>query len=275
LPQEKTIFWLYLQKLNDEGEHDFVLQEDFDHITITEGFWEGFLHNPQHLAQIEANKPSYFWDQLIERFSKYIIDDTQYYTSHHGAKHSEQILRFMAREHRTRRRLLAKSLLEFVQKTPADFKAVRVVQPSKPGDPFYVFVLLPSQHAKTREEYREVRYKLLESYCLVTKRVNPDALDIIGISTDSEDPGSTGEDALYLDARGWTAELEAEAKSLQEDLGLLTNVTMFSGNEEEYPDIDSLEEMKPSMQTLMKGRDRNKPCPCGSGKKYKYCCGKR
>ncbi len=23
-----------------------------------------------------------------------------------------------------------------------------------------------------------------------------------------------------------------------------------------------------------KGRDRNKPCPCGSGKKFKHCCGK-
>ena len=23
----------------------------------------------------------------------------------------------------------------------------------------------------------------------------------------------------------------------------------------------------------MKGRDRNKPCPCGFGSKYKTCCG--
>jgi hypothetical protein len=25
---------------------------------------------------------------------------------------------------------------------------------------------------------------------------------------------------------------------------------------------------------VMKGRDRNSPCSCGSGKKYKHCCGK-
>ena len=24
----------------------------------------------------------------------------------------------------------------------------------------------------------------------------------------------------------------------------------------------------------MKGRDRNKPCPCGSGRKFKNCCGR-
>lgn len=24
---------------------------------------------------------------------------------------------------------------------------------------------------------------------------------------------------------------------------------------------------------IMKGRDRNQPCPCGSGFKYKKCCG--
>ncbi|MGM0381724.1 MAG: SEC-C metal-binding domain-containing protein, partial [bacterium] len=28
-------------------------------------------------------------------------------------------------------------------------------------------------------------------------------------------------------------------------------------------------------KTVVKGEDvgRNDPCPCGSGKKYKYCCG--
>lgn len=33
-----------------------------------------------------------------------------------------------------------------------------------------------------------------------------------------------------------------------------------------------LEELK--RQTAIKPISRNAPCPCGSGKKYKHCCGK-
>ena len=272
---EDDLLAFYLRELNDDGEHDCVAGEEFDSILIEEGFWEKFSHHPQRLAQIEADKPSYFWDELIEGFSKNILADTQYYTSRPGVRHSEQIFRFMAKEPRIRRRLLAKSLLEFALKTPANYKAARVMKPSRPGDPFYVFVLLPSLYAKTPEEYREVRYKLLEAYCFVTKLSFPEALDIVGIATESGNPGGSGEDALYFDAREWTPELEAEAKSLQADLGLLTNVTMFSGKEKEYPDTQPLEKRDPSVWPLMKGRHRNAPCPCGSGKKYKHCCGKR
>jgi hypothetical protein len=260
---EDDLLAFYLREINDAGEHDFVAREEFESILIEEGFWEKFSYHPQRLAQIEADKPSYFWDELIERFSKNILADTQYYTSRPGVRHSEQIFRFMAKEPRIRRRLLA------------NYKVARVMKPSRPGDPFYVFVLLPSLYAKTPEEYREVRYKLLEAYCFVTKLSFPEALDIVGIATESGNPGGSGEDAIYFDAREWTPELEAEAKSLQVDLGLLTNLTMHSGKEKEYPDTQPLDKHGPSVSPLMKGRDRNTPCPCGSGKKYKHCCGKR
>lgn len=272
---EDDLLAFYLRKLNDEGEHDFVVQEKFDSIGIDEGLWVEFSRHPQRLAQIEADKVSYFWDELIERFNENLLADTQYYTTQPGVKHSEQILRFMAKESRIRRRLLAKSLLEFAYKTPANHKAARVMQPSRPGDPSYVFVLVPSLYAKTSEEYREVRYKLLEAYCLATKLMYPEALDIVGIAAEPGNPGISGEDALYLDAREWTPELEAEAKSLQTDLGLLTNVTMHSGKEKEYPDTQPLKKCDSSTGVQMKGRYRNVSCPCGSGKKYKHCCGKR
>ena len=35
---------------------------------------------------------------------------------------------------------------------------------------------------------------------------------------------------------------------------------------EEYPTIN--------FDVKMNGKNRNKPCPCGSGKKFKNCCGK-
>lgn len=269
---EDDLLGYYLQQLNADGEHDFFVDQDFDFIAIDEGHWENFKNHPQRLAQIEADKISYFWDELIEAFSRHILADTQYYTSHPGVEHSEQIIRFMARESRTRRRLLAESLIGIVRKTPKNYKAARVMQPSKPGDPFYVFVLVPSKYANTKEQYREVRYGLLETYCLVLKLVFPEALDIIGIATESANPGASGEDALYFDAREWTAEMEAEARSLQQDLGLLTNVSWHYGKVKEYPDIEGNANKE---MPLLKGKYRNRPCSCGSGRKYKHCCGKR
>ena len=271
---EDDLLAFYLKDLNDGGEHDFVVEQDFDSVAIDEGFWREFSRHPQHLAQIEADKVSYFWDELIERFSRNILADTQYYTSQPGVKHAEQVVRFMAKETRTRRRLLARSLLEFVQQIAANQKAARVIVPSRPGDPYYVFVLLPSLYAKTPEEYREVRRTLAEAYSLVVKLVCPEALDIVAIATESGDPGRSGEDALYLDAREWTPDLEAEAKSLQADLGLLTDLTMFSWKEKEYPDIQSSKKTDTPTRPSTRGSLRNSPCPCGSGKKYKQCCGK-
>ncbi|MCK4649118.1 SEC-C domain-containing protein, partial [bacterium] len=45
--------------------------------------------------------------------------------------------------------------------------------------------------------------------------------------------------------------------------------------EVEQPDIKGEPEAKPlPFKRSGKKIGRNEPCPCGSGKKYKYCCGK-
>jgi len=105
-----------------------------------------------------------------------------------------------------------------------------------------------------------------EAFCMMATNVEyPDAKDIVGIATE---PGvnhaSRTEDAIYVDVREWTAKMESEAKSLQEKLGILTRPKRIHGHAKEYPDV-------PVEGVKMK-KPRNKPCPCGSGKKYKHCC---
>lgn len=62
----------------------------------------------------------------------------------------------------------------------------------------------------------------------------------------------TSEGFINLDAKEWPDEQQAEALDLKA----------------EFESQGILGKQK------MKGRDRNKPCPCGSGKKFKNCCGK-
>ena len=232
---EDDLLAFYLGHLNEDGEHDFVMPADYDGMVIDEGLWEDFVQSPERQAQLVSNQISYSWDALIETFNKHILENTQYYTTHARIDTSEKIIRFFAREPRTRRRMLARSLIEFIENTPSSYKATRVILPSKQGDPFYVFLLLPHLQGVLYADYREVRRKLLEAYCLVTKLKFPEAMDIVGIATEAGASENRSEDAVYYDAREWGPEEQAEAQSLQKDLGLLNQTTRFQSTEKEYP----------------------------------------
>ena|SRR5215471_4182668 len=94
-------------------------------------------------------------------------------------------------------------------------------------------------------------------------------LDIVGIATENDlEADHRSEDAIFLDARDWTEEQLADAHRFQQETGFLTNITKHKGKEREYP-------VEPDRSAAtMKGRKRNKPCFCGSGKKLKKCCGR-
>ena len=264
---EEQLLAIYLTNLDQEGEHDFVFPikpgQVISKIFLPEGHWEDFQNSPQRIAQIDADKVSYAWDELIEKFSYYALRGEQQFVTDGGIKDSEKILRFMAREPRWIRRYLAKRILEMIFTTPVTNRNLCVLPPREAGNPYYVFLLLPMIHAKTIEEYRNVRRQFLEDCCLVTKLVFPDAKDIVGIATET-DPSylSRSEDSIYLDAREWTAEMNENAKLIQKELGILTKATEHHENAQEFPDVG---------HTLSKN-PRNKTCPCGSGKKYKHCC---
>jgi hypothetical protein len=269
---EEEILAEYLKRLNENGEHDFVFERDDVRVGIVEGFWKAFQTNPQRLAQVEANRISYSWDALIERFSHHALAGTQYYTNQADVSGTERSLRFLARENRTRRRMLAEILIGMIEKYPGPMRATRVVLPSNPGDPLYVFLLMPRFPGVADAKYRDVRYRMLEALCMVAKLKFPDAQDVVGIATETEPAITRSEDLMYFDARVWTDESAVVARQMQAELGLLTNATEFRGTAKEYPDVDVPHDLR---NALHPGPNpRNKPCPCGSGLKYKKCHGR-
>jgi SEC-C motif len=271
---EEELLAFHLKDLNSDGEHDFIVPADMDGLGIEEGIWEEYLSSPERRSQVQADSVSYLWDDLIEQFNTHILHGTQYYTSHPGVESSEQTMRFLAREQRTRRRMLAQNLLNMLETTSTTQRRTQVVLPSRPGDPYYVFLLLPHLPRISEEDYREGRRYFLEACCLITKLMYPEVLDIVGIATEANPDFTAGrsEDALYFDARNWTEEMQEEARSIQQYTGLLTNLTQHSSLVREYPYQPEKIQAQSALQ--MKGRDRNKPCFCGSGKKFKKCCGK-
>ena len=266
---EEELLAIYLTTMVDHWHHGFDFPAGA--VAIREGHWLRFISSRERALQVQHDEVSYSWDRLIDHFSKHALTATQYVTSPGGFSASELLLRFMAREPRLRRRMLAEALLELLRRTPRDQRALRVVLPVRPGDPYYVFLLFPLQKKLSHDENRALRGWFLTNAMKVTKLRFPDALDIIGIATESGlDNGGRSEDSVYFDAREWTAEDEAEAKAIQENEQILVKPQMFHSRVDEYPTVD----VSGRLQAPIPKNPRNKPCPCGSGEKSKRCHGR-
>jgi hypothetical protein len=262
---EEELLAYYLKNVDKDGNHCFPFPDDANAILIDEGFWEEFMQHKDRIGQIESNELSYVWDRLIDEFTKHLLNGTQHYSTGHTIAEQEVALRLMARENRTMRRMLTKSLSAVVKRANEEMRSARVIAAPDLDGTYYVFLSLDPPKNDTYEGYRDVRMKLLEAYCKVTRLKFASANDIVGIATEPAKYGEErSEDLMYFDGRQWDDELANEARRFQEELNILNEVKATKVSEPEYPRQRDVE--------YRKGRNRNKPCPCGSGKKYKKCC---
>jgi hypothetical protein len=266
---EEELLAVYFRKLNSSGEHDFVIKGDYDGLAFTEGFWKHFVSSPERRAQVEQDRISYSWDALIEKFVFHAMTDTQYSSNQKPLNEQEIMFRLMAREPRTRRRLLATSLHEVLERSVQSQRPwdARVMAPSHLGDSYYVFLCVSHLSDMSDEEYRNIRLNLLSEYCQVVKLKWPDATKIVGIATESGLDEQRSEDLIYLDAADWNAEAEAQARENQSRLGLLKEMKLNMSRVHEYP----VDHRGKARNTTL---SRNSSCGCGSGKRFKRCCGK-
>jgi hypothetical protein len=232
---EEELLAYYLTHLNDSKEYDFVFKGDFNVVTLDEGFWQDFVRSPQRKRQQEANNVSYIWDDIIERFTRHFLQGTSHFLSDATLSSHELILRFFAREPRVRRRMLASAIIDMVKTTPPHVRRLRMMKPSRPGDPHFILLLLPKPVDRSYDEYRGVRQKYLEACCHVVKLEFPDALNIVGFATETAATLGRSEDAVYFDARQWTEEMANAARRDKEVLKILTTATMTEGVEYDYP----------------------------------------
>lgn len=267
---EEELLALYLSRIDANQEHAFELPKDMSAIWIDQGFWDDFRERPERRARIEADRISYVWDDLIETFATHAVGVDEYYAwPGSGLRNAERILRFMAREPRTRRRILATALVDLVLNPVDPRRSARIVHSAGPPDPWYMFLVLAQPADVDDDEYRQVRRDLLIAYCNVLKLRFPEAMDIVGIATEPGRGTLRSEDAVYLDARVFTDESRNDAEYHMTELGLLRDIEFHHGGTiKEYPEPES------ELVIPDKGRDRNARCPCGSGLKIKHCHGK-
>lgn len=272
VPGEEDLLARYLKHLGPSGTHDFGFPTGYDGIMIEEGAWEELAMNPQWLAKLEADRVSYAWDALIEKFTHYYATGESSLSANAGVHGFEQGLRFLARESRVRRRMLADALLQNMQKArEGTERSTRLVIPTRAGDPHYVFLAFHHPPHIPEERYRITRRAMLDALARATRLRWPEAVDIVGIGTDPLESPNMSEDLLYLDGREWDAEAVAEAEALQRHFGLFTALKFGQATAKEYPEPPRGRREPYRKAGLQFGR--NDPCPCRSGKKFKRCCG--
>lgn len=270
---EEDLLAYYLKRVDKAGEHDFIFPANAKRVLIEEGQWANFILRPERSRQVEANKVSYLWDGIIQEFTHHAFAGTLQFSNDPRIPAQERLLRVLAREPRTRRRMLSRALLgKAREQVPAGKYAFRIVQPSFPGDPYYVFVVgsPPTEIAPGSsgwDQYRIGRTKYLEAYCMVTMHQFPTADRVIGIATEAGTGQGRSHDLLQIERANWSVELDTEAANIQQATGWLTNLRVSRGTEDEYP-ADPYESAR-SIQPA-----RNDRCPCGSGRKYKKCHGR-
>lgn len=244
---EEQLVAMYLTRLNQRKEHDFIdIPSDVDCAMIDEGIWEDFIRNPQYIAKKEADKVSYVWDRLVERFTKNVLAGKLDNPISTEIAYHEQALRFMAAEPRIRRRQLGEALVDAAHKSAPGKKFVRMVLSNDYPDTVYIFLILPvPEFASSYHEYRQARKNLLLAYCNVAKLKVPSAKQIFGFASEPVPAGNekraTSEDILLLGVSEseWTPEREAEAKKDQQELRLFLNqnIQYRATHTSEYPEI--------------------------------------
>ncbi len=232
---EEDLLAHYLTHTNPDGEHDFVLPPDVDLVQFDHLFRE-IRDDHQYIAKKSADKISYLIDDLIEHvFSnatgRTLIDGNGLLVANY-----EKALRMLAAESRLSRRHLARALVDLVSSAGARGRPrSRCVVTGKKSGTGYCFLVFPCLQDSDYDKHRRSRSTLLAHYCKVMKIRFPDLQHIVGYATEPLDGERRSEDLVYLDATNWTEEDAREARSIQNESGILASPAVTHVHETEYP----------------------------------------
>lgn len=239
----------------------------YDYVIIGEGEWRDFRNLPQYNSRKEANKPSYLWDELIQKTGQHSLDGTGWGNTD---AFSPSAMREMAKESRLARRAISRGMIEAIDTFPdsgpdpsATVQKLCFWRSDEAGKA-YIFIQMRQPAFLVYEQYRQARASFLIGACGIAKNKFPDLTTIVGIAM--EPPKfvkRVSEDFVLLDCSEWAESQRAEHEDLNEHLRLFSAPRPQKRSFSDFPAMSG-QKGKPGP---------NQRCPCGSGKKYKRCHG--
>jgi len=218
---EENLLALYLHKGR-------TFPRGYDAILVDEGLWAKVSAKEEFRARKEADRESYFWDELIEHLITGL--KCSFPACEDPKKRGEELVRTMAREDRFGRRILAKSFREFMDLAAAGKVRSRIVP--APSGVIYVFLARPVRHDRRK------RMAELAGRCFIARGLNKSSRVVIGLATEVYAPGQGFSfDAYCLKKEGWTKEDQKKFEELQSKTGAFTSPRCTRFSEDEYPRI--------------------------------------
>lgn len=266
---EEDLLADYYKNIDTKNEHFIgTLDDKINGVMIDQGAWKDFVESKTYYSTKKANSVSYFWDELIQRTCQYALDGT-------GGGNADLLrgpsaIFEMVKEPRFMRREIAGNMLKAIDSFPKTENAARKVSllPSYVSTTAYVFLQL--QLTKGLELYpdvRERRQAVLEIACGAAKNKFSNYDKIVGIGMQPPKYSERlSEDFLLMPCDRWTSELRTHYETSNEGWNFFGTPTL---TKTEY----TVNEFVTIPKTIVEKTGRNKPCPCGSQKKYKKCCG--
>lgn len=258
----------------DEKRNAYLIgtkDQDINCMAIGEGEWKSFIEMDVYARRKEANRVSYFWDELIQRTCQNALDGT--ILGNADLLRGKSALHEMAKEPRFSRRALSGAMIEAIQNFPeTDQPLVRNLSfmPSFYQDKGYVFLQLKFSNITDYEnDYRPKRQAILEIACGAARNQFPHLNKVIGIAIDAPKYSNTNsEDFILLECNDWTKNIEEHYRKANEDLNFFQtdNLKRVERRVSDFPVVNVPKRPKRKI-------GRNEPCFCGSGKKYKKCHG--
>ncbi len=284
---ELDLLACYMSHVENDGGHGFPAVPPGAQLELLPGYWSDHVRNPQVLRKRDADSISYEWDRLIEHFTHHTQAGTAIAGNVPSIDVAETPLRIMAMETRTNRRGLARAWLDLIQhdirKGQGKFRTH--FSDTRP-DVAYVFFCMP-RDSSDELAYIKLRSARLRAQLMTLplrfpelKLTLPPCFKelnwIVGIATE---PAGSRRRTFDFAAMETSRMLPEDIEMAQQLLAMQDEtrrgpIRQFHSREDEYPD-EREDPAAAILETRLEKPGRNAACPCGSGKKYKKCCGLR
>ena len=205
IPGEEDLFADYfLHPLKNYQGHEFSrIPPEEKMITFTEGVWKKISTSNAYRLWKSAREISYEWDRLIEHQTSHIQNMTAavlngYSGSLEEIQVHELVLRVMAEERRSVRKILAEAHKDLLTKNATADRLVKTI--FIPNRPSRAYVLMALKRAKEQdyEEYRALRRASLISYCRAARLRSSGITEVIGIASEQMKSMMLTQDFLFM-----------------------------------------------------------------------------
>lgn len=248
---EENLLAYYAVRINEDGDHDFVVDEAAAPITISRENYENWVSDPQYVAKKEADRISYVWDNFITLFTDHMLNGTSITIDDHKFELSKNELgvRYMALEMRFRRRSHGEAIIGALERGISEDAFFRMMlAPADARDnetAFFIMTLKYQDWMEDKGGYEQYRRKRTERAMVYAHGVlekYPHLKRIVGISREPPGQGhGVSEDLIYAEQSDWSDEERQRIRINCREVGVLQQpLKMRRVVGDEYPELTQI-----------------------------------